>query len=82
MPVHKYRDVACMPDRSWRSPGDPALAQAIRHVWDFAQRTTQPRFPPGLYKHRSVEAAMAQREAWDAANFAAFLARRCDSDKA
>ena len=69
-----------MPDRSWRSPGDPALAQAIRHVWDFAQRTTQPRFPPGLYKHRSIEAAAAQQEAWAAANFAAFVARRRESD--
>lgn len=79
MPVHKYRDVASMPDRTWRSPGDPALAEAIRQVWAFAQRTTQPTFPPGVYKHRSIEAVMAQREIWDAANFDAFLARRRDS---
>ena len=81
MPVHKYRDVASMPDRSWRSPGDPTLSQAIRHVWDFAQHTTQPRFPPGLYKHRTVEDAAVQRQAWEAVNFAPFLARRRSTDR-
>ena len=76
MPVYRYRDVSEMQDRSWREPGDPALFRAIRAAWDFARRTTQPRFPPGVYKHRSLAEAEAQREAWGRANFESFHERR------
>ena len=76
MPVHKYRDVSEMKDRSWRQPGDPDLFRAIRATWDLAQRTIQPRFPPGVYKHRSIEAAEKLREEWERANFESFRKRR------
>lgn len=76
MPVYRYRDVSEMEDRSWREPGDPALFRAIRGAWDFARRTTRPRFPPGVYKHRSRDEADALREAWERANVAAFRERR------
>ena len=79
MPVYKYRDVSEMPDRSWRQPGDPALFRAIRATWDLARRTIQPRFPPGVYKHRSIEAAEKLREEWEQANFESFRERRVDS---
>ena len=76
MPVYKYRDVSQMEDRTWRSPGDPELSQAIRRTWDFARRTAPARFPPGVYKHSTIEAAERQRQAWEEANFASFRARR------
>jgi len=76
MPVYKYRDIAEMPDRSWCQPGDPALFRAIRATWDLARRTTLPRFPPGVYRHRSIDSAEALREDWEKANFEAFQARR------
>jgi hypothetical protein len=34
-----------------------------------------PHFPPGVYRHRSIEAMNAHQEEWDAANFAAHRAR-------
>jgi hypothetical protein len=79
MPVYKYRDVSEMVDRTWREQGDPALFGAIRAAWEFAQRTTQPRFPPGVYKHRSILEAEELREAWEQANFESFRARRSRS---
>ena len=76
MPVRRFRDVSEMEGNTWRNPGDPELVRAIRETWNFARRTTTPSFPPGLYKHRSVEEAEALCEAWDKENFRAFQARR------
>ena len=76
MPVFKYRDVSEMVDRTWHAPGSPELFRAIRATWELAERTTPLRFPPGVYRHRSIEAAEQLREAWEQANFAAFHARR------
>jgi hypothetical protein len=71
MPVYKYRDVSEMEDRSWYEPGDPRLFLAIRATWELAQRTTRPRFPPGVYKHRSIVMAEKLREQWERSNFEA-----------
>ena len=75
MPVRKYRSVEGMEGNTWREPGDPALFRAIRATWEFAERTLQPRFPPGVYKHRSIEEAESLREEWEEANFKAYRAR-------
>ena len=75
MPVRKYRSVEEMDGNTWREPGDPALFRAIKATWEFAERTLQPRFPPGVYKHRSIEEADKVREAWGKANFKAYRAR-------
>jgi hypothetical protein len=76
MPVEKFRDVSEMEGNTWYEPGDPRLFDAIRAVWDLAARITQPSFPAGVYKHRSIEEANALREEWDRANFEAFRERR------
>ena len=76
MPIRKFRHVAEMEDTLWYERSDPALFGAIARVWDFAQRTCQLRFPPGVYKHRSFTDADTQREQWEAANFEAFQKRR------
>jgi hypothetical protein len=79
MPVHKYRHVGEMEDCVWREPGDPALFRAMRGTWEFAQRTTRPHFPPGVYKHPSILEAERLREVWERANFESFRARRTRS---
>lgn len=76
MPVKKFRDVSELEGNTWYEPGDPRLFEAIRAVWDLAARTTRPSFPPGVYKHSSIEEAEALREEWDRANFEAFRERR------
>lgn len=75
MPVRRFRDVAEMEDTLWQTRG-PALFAAMRRVWDFAARTVEQRFPPGVHRHRSLEEADALRERWAQINFDAFHARR------
>ncbi len=75
MPVYRYRRVEDMP-APWRNPGDPALYRAIQGLWDFGHRWTRPRFPPGLYKRRSIEEMNRLDEEWALANFEAFQARQ------
>ena len=67
MPIKKFRDVSEMTD-TWLPPGSPELARAIHNVWDLARRVCPLRFPPGVHKHRSLEAAEALREQWQTAN--------------
>jgi len=76
MPVRKFRSLEAMEDSLWREPGDPALWQAIDRLWRFAAETCPLHFPPGVYRHRSIEEAKEQREVWDKANFRAFWLRR------
>lgn len=75
MPIRKFRDVSEMEDTLWHER-DETLFRAIRRSWDFAARTVNLRFPPGVYKHRSVETADEQRERWADSNHDAFQARR------
>jgi hypothetical protein len=76
MPVKKFRDVGEMEDSLWREPGDPALWRAIARVWSFAAQTVPRHFPPGVYKHRSIEDAKRLRDQWEEADFEALWERR------
>ena len=69
MPVRKFRTVEDMERPGWRRPGDPDLYRAIRRVWEFGQRSNRRRFPPGVYRHRSIDQLNAQSERWRLANF-------------
>lgn len=82
MPVYRYRSVEEMEQPRWREPGDPALYRAIRGLWTMGQRTVRRRFPPGVYKHPSIERLDAQTEAWAEADFRAFHSRRGGSEAA
>ena len=74
MGVKTFRSVEEMESAVWREPG-PALWRAIKAVWDFAERTVGARFPPGVYKHRSIEDAQKLRERWDEENFRRYQER-------
>jgi len=75
MPVRKFRHVGEMDRDIWYRRGDPRLFRAIRAVWNFAQRIVQPRFPPGVYRFESVEAASEQRRLWERRNIEAMQLR-------
>ena len=64
MPVRKFRGVADMERSKWRQPGDPDLFRAIAAVWEFGRRSRPRRFPPGVYRHRSIEELNADTERW------------------
>lgn len=76
MPVRKFRSVAEMKAPVWPARGDPGLFRAIARVWGFGVRTNPVRYPPGVYKHASIEGLNALTEAWDRDNFRAFRQRR------
>jgi hypothetical protein len=64
MPVRKFRSVEDMERAKWRAPGDPELFRAIATVWEFGRRSGKRRFPPGVYRHRSIADLNAQTERW------------------
>lgn len=79
MTVRKFRSVEEMNQDRWRHPGDPELYRAIADVWALGARTGIHRFPPGVYRHRTIEDLNRLTESWQAANFEAFqeLRRKC-----
>ncbi len=68
MPVRKFRSVEEMKCELWYEPGDPRLWDAIAAVWGFAAQASRLRFPPGVYKHRSIEESNRLRGEWEAAS--------------
>ena len=66
MPVRKFRSVEEMERDKWREPGQRALFRAIAAVWAFGRRSRPRRFPPGVYRHRSIADLNAQTERWGA----------------
>lgn len=76
MPFQKVHDLRELEESLWHKPGDPALWASMRRVWAFAARTCPRRFPPGVHKHRSIEAGQALRDEWQARDFAAFWERQ------
>jgi hypothetical protein len=78
MPVQKFRSVADMPDPPRRLPGDPALYKAIAGVWKFGRRANPRRFPPGVYKYRSIEEMSRAQEQWLSEHVQALARQRRD----
>jgi hypothetical protein len=76
MPIRRFRMVAEMERPLWREPGDPALFKAIAALWAAGAATVGHRFPPGVYRHRSIEDLNALTRQWADANFRAFHAAR------
>jgi hypothetical protein len=79
MPVRKFRSLQELEDAVWRSPGDPALFRVIEETWSFSDILCPQEFPPGVYRHRSVQEAQELRERWEEANFRRFVARKSRS---
>ena len=65
MPVRKLRQLPEHDDSVWLPMDDPRLGTTIKGVWSLAGRLCPARFPPGVYKHRSIEDANRQVEAWE-----------------
>ena len=76
MPVRRFRSVEEMEQPVWRTPGDPALYRAIAALWDFGMRTVPRQFPPGVYRHRSIEALNETTDAWQRENLEALRQQR------
>jgi hypothetical protein len=78
VPVRRFRSIEEMSGDHWYPPGSDALHRALRRIWALGHRTIQPHFPPGLYKHRTLEDMNALQRQWERANFEAYQARLAD----
>ena len=67
MSVRKFRDVADMPGPPRYDRGDPRLWRSVAAWMGLANRLSGRRWPPGVFKDRSIEDANRRREAWQAA---------------
>jgi hypothetical protein len=77
MPVRRFRSIDDMKrEPRWRTAGSPDLWRAIAGVWDVGRRAAARRFPPGVYRHRSIERLDALCEQWASAHVRDLRERR------
>jgi hypothetical protein len=55
-----------MEETVWLDRDDPQLWATITSVWALSERLCPSQFSPGLRRHRSLEEANRQTEAWEA----------------
>jgi hypothetical protein len=65
MPIRKLRSLPEHDDSLWIDPADPRLIPTIVAVWERSRKLCPPRFPPGVYKHASIEDANRLTERWE-----------------
>jgi hypothetical protein len=65
MPVHKLHSLPDHDDGLWLDPADPSLLPTIVAVWERSRLLCPPSFPPGVYKHASIEDANRLTERWE-----------------
>ncbi|MBW2736870.1 MAG: hypothetical protein JRH20_31180 [Deltaproteobacteria bacterium] len=67
MPIRKLRDLREAEEATWCDPEDPRLVHRIRAVWQLAALLAPKRYPPGVYKYRSIAEASEQAARWEKA---------------
>ena len=65
MPVRRFRSVEQMENAVWLAVDDPRLPRTIAQVWATASRMAPRRFPPGVYKHASIEDLNRLESEWE-----------------
>lgn len=76
MPIKKIRDLQEMEDSLWYEPETRSSGGRSRPSGSSRNRRAHSAFPPGVYKHRTIEDAQRQRDLWEEQNFKAFWERR------
>jgi hypothetical protein len=64
------RDLAEAEESCWSDSRDAELWRRISWVWQLSARLAPRRFPCGVHRHRSIEDANRQTEAWEAQHIA------------
>lgn len=65
MPVRKFKNPDQMEAATWLDADDPRFAATIAALWRRAALMAPLRFPPGVYKHRSIDEANRLSEEWE-----------------
>lgn len=68
MPIRKFHTAEEIPTPPPLRPLDPDNLRVVMELCRFVYRLRPWRFPPGVHKSRSLEAANRQRAAWDKAD--------------
>lgn len=76
MPVRKLRSIEEMKASHGYDRDDPELARVINGIWAFGEFTARLRFPPGVYRHRTIDELNARTSVWADENFRSFQVRR------
>jgi hypothetical protein len=76
VPIRKLARLPDDDDSVWLAPDDPRLLATIFAVWERSRRLSPPSFPPGVYKHASIEAANRMTERWEQAAIERASSRR------
>lgn len=66
MPITKFRTHEAAAEALWETPGTASHLRAIESVWRLSEWASPIRFPPGVYRYRSIEAAKQERDACEA----------------
>jgi hypothetical protein len=70
VPVRKLWSLAEAEESLWHEPGSALLWATVTQLWRLSDRLFPRRFPPGLYRHRTIEDANRLVEDWEAAAIA------------
>jgi hypothetical protein len=62
MPIYRFRSVEDMPAR--QPLARAGLWRRITELWSLSSRLYVRRFPPGVYKNRTLDEAHRRRLAW------------------
>ena len=65
MPVRRLRSLDEAEQSVWLDADHPQLWPAVKDAWTLAERLYYRRFPPGVYKHRTIEEANHQTDLWE-----------------
>lgn len=65
MPVERFRSFEEAREALWGEPGDPAYLRQIAWLWAFAARVAPRRYPRGVHRYESIDAANRARDEWD-----------------
>ena len=65
MPVEKFRSVEELNQPRWLPKGSRMLWEAMRACALLGRATVDYRYPPGVYKHKSVQEAQETKRRWD-----------------
>jgi hypothetical protein len=76
MPVTKLKSLDEAAESLWRRSDDPLLWRQIDSLWRMSARVTHAVFPPGVHKHRTIDAANQLVEGWDQTRLASLRNNR------
>ncbi|HDL17519.1 MAG TPA: hypothetical protein ENH29_00525 [Bacteroidetes bacterium] len=62
MPVYKYKTFEEAEKALWHFHPDNAYYKKIAELWDFADRLSPIKYPPGIYKFKTIEEANRHRD--------------------